>query len=75
MAEALTGLRQQGIGIIPYLDDLLFFADSAETLQSNLRTSMSYLQNLGWILNAEKSQMTPSQRAVYLGYELDSRLT
>lgn len=75
MAEALKGLRQEGIGIIPYLDDLLFFADSAAILENNLRKSMIYLQNLGWLINAEKSQMIPSQRVVYLGYVLDSRLS
>ncbi|XP_073488866.1 mediator of RNA polymerase II transcription subunit 1-like [Aquarana catesbeiana] len=36
MAEALKGLRQQGIGVIPYMDDLLFFV---ETLETNLHTT------------------------------------
>lgn len=39
MSEALALLRLQGIAVISYLDDLLFFAPSRERLQDNLGQS------------------------------------
>lgn len=45
MAEALKSLKQ-GIGVIPYLDDLLL-AESAESLANIFQTSINYLPKLG----------------------------
>ncbi|XP_077346335.1 uncharacterized protein LOC143989955 [Lithobates pipiens] len=72
MAEALAPLRLQGIAVIPYLDDLLFFAPSSEELQINLGKARSHLEALGWILNLQKSSLNPSQEIRFLGYLINS---
>lgn len=60
MAEALAPLRLEGISVVPYLDDLLFFAQTREDLQRNLVRAPSYLESIGWILNLQKSNLVPS---------------
>ena len=72
MAEALEPLKLRGISVVPYLDDLLFFADSRDQLVTNLQTSQTHLKNLGWILNLEKSHLDPSREMRFLGYTLNS---
>lgn len=50
MAEALAPLRLQGIAVIPYLDDLPFFAPSREKLQEDLDKAPCHLEALGFLL-------------------------
>lgn len=68
MAEALAPLRLQGIVVVPYLDDLLFFAPSREKLQVDLDRARSHLEALGWIVNIQKSNFNLAQRVQFLGY-------
>lgn len=72
MAESLEPLRLKGISIVPYLDDLLLFADSRGQVEVNLQTVQTHLRGLGWLLNLQKSNLIPSQRVRFLGYEIDS---
>lgn len=57
MAEALVFLWLSGISVIAYLDDLLLFAPSLEQLSRDLQFAGSILENLGWLLNLEKSNL------------------
>ncbi|XP_077308637.1 uncharacterized protein LOC143927975 [Lithobates pipiens] len=72
LAEALAPLRLKGIAVIPYLDDLLFFAPSKLQLQGDLRVAISCLKRLGWLINQEKSHLIPTQALQYLGFLVDS---
>ncbi|XP_077331855.1 uncharacterized protein LOC143974400 [Lithobates pipiens] len=72
LAEALAPLRLKGIAVIPYLDDLLFFAPSKLQLQGDLRVAISCLKRLGWLINQEKSHLIPTQAIQYLGFLVDS---
>ncbi|CAJ0918061.1 unnamed protein product [Ranitomeya imitator] len=72
MAEAIIFIRQQGICIVPYLDDLLIMAPSASRLETDVSKSLEILQTLGWIPNLEKSEVHPSTRRKFLGVLLDS---
>lgn len=72
MAETLESLRLRGISIVPYLDDLLLFADSKDQVEVNLQVTQAHLNGLGWLLNLQKSNLIPSQRVWFLGYEIDS---
>ncbi|CAJ0918064.1 unnamed protein product [Ranitomeya imitator] len=67
MAEAIIFIRQQGICIVPYLDDLLIMAPSASRLETDVSKSLEILQTLGWIPNLEKSEVHPSTRRKFLG--------
>lgn len=61
LAEALQTLRSEGIQIIPYLDDLLLFADSPRQVEQNLSKTIDHLQHLGWLVNLEKSHLIPTR--------------
>ncbi|XP_071971333.1 uncharacterized protein [Engystomops pustulosus] len=72
MAEVVAVLRQRNILLIPYLDDLLLISSSEEILLSQRDTTIAVLENLGWIINFEKSNLQPSTRLKFLGILLDS---
>lgn len=72
LSEAPWILRSEGIHIIPYLDDLLIVADSADEVKQNLSRTIRHLQQLGWLVNQETSQLVPTQSIVFLGYLIDS---
>lgn len=67
MAEALTPLRLKGISVIPYLDDLLFFAPSEPQLQGDLRAAISFLKKLGWLIN-KKVKLNPDTSLTVPGF-------
>ena len=45
----------------PYLDDWLIRAQSQEEAQINTQTVVDLTRSLGWIINQEKSELTPTQ--------------
>lgn len=66
-----AALRRQQIHIFMYLDDWLIVGPSySDTLQSLSRT-IQLTQELGFIINAEKSSLVPSQNPVFLGASLN----
>ncbi|KAM9330426.1 putative ATP-dependent RNA helicase DDX60 [Gastrophryne carolinensis] len=72
LAEPLAFLRRKGIGVVGYLDDLLLFAQSKDRLLEDIRFAMNLLAHLGWMVNYNKSSLTPSQTMTYLGFEINS---
>ena len=66
-------LRRLGIRVVLYLDDMLIMASSKEEARAHLATAMHLLTALGFILNLDKSVLTPTQRVIFLGFCLDSR--
>ncbi|XP_066429301.1 uncharacterized protein [Eleutherodactylus coqui] len=72
--EMVAFLRNQGVMIIPYLDDFLLVADSPSTLRSHLESTLQLFKELGWIVNESKSNMEPETRKKFLGVILDSSL-
>ncbi|XP_069829439.1 uncharacterized protein [Dendropsophus ebraccatus] len=73
MSEVMAHIREQDIIIVPYLDDFLLIGDSSNSLQAQIRIVEDILSNLGWEINAEKSNKIPSQHCQFLGICLDSR--
>uniref|UniRef100_A0A803JSY7 ribonuclease H n=1 Tax=Xenopus tropicalis TaxID=8364 RepID=A0A803JSY7_XENTR len=73
MAAATAVLRNKGISITPYPDDLLIKASSPVEAQRSLQSSMTTLQDLGWCINLAKSSLVPSQSMVFLGMQFDSQ--
>ena len=61
MKPIVALLRQVGIRLIIYLDDLLFMNQSKEGLLLDLTTARYLLENLRFVINLEKSCFTPTQ--------------
>lgn len=70
--QVLRFWRQQGIRVIGYFDDLLFFASSFEAAKKLMEKVVMDLEKLGWVIAWEKSMRVPAQKAVSLGLEIDS---
>ena len=66
-------LRQQGVKLHVYLNDWLIRADTQEEAQLHSQTTMKVLQFLGWIINFEKSDLTPSQDFQFIGMQFNTR--
>ena len=60
-------LRQQSVKLHIYLDDWLIWAESPEQAQMHAQMTISLMQRLGWVINFEKSDLTPSQDFQFLG--------
>ena len=66
-------LRQWGVKLHVYLDDWLIHADSPEQAQLHAQTTIRVLQFLGWIINYEKLDLTPSQDFQFIGMQFNTR--
>ncbi|XP_078506464.1 LOW QUALITY PROTEIN: uncharacterized protein LOC144765813 [Lissotriton helveticus] len=66
-------LRTKGIRLIIYLDDILQMEQSRDQLLLHLQVTISLLQNLGFIINAQKSDLVPQQSMIFLGFRIDTR--
>lgn len=73
LGEALAPLREWEICIHPYLDDHLLQAPSVPMLSAYLHQTQVWLQELGWLINTQKSVLHPSQVLTYLGYEINTK--
>ena len=60
-------LRLQGVHLHVYLDNWLIRADSPQMATSNAQLVIRVLQHLGWIINFEKSELTPTQEFDFIG--------
>ena len=63
----LSQLRDKGIQVVGYLDDLLIWHSDPLTLKQQVATTVSMLERLGFIINYKKSSLTPSQEITWLG--------
>ena len=64
LSVVMGHLHTQNIRIVAYLDDLLILNQSREKLAADRETTINLLVSLGFIINAEKSSLTPSQTIV-----------
>lgn len=69
----IAHLRQQGVHIHAYLNDLLIHSSSAEQVWLNMPRVLECLQNHGFLLNLDKSEVVPRQVIQYLGVIIDTR--
>ena len=68
----LTFLRCQTIRISAWLDDFLLAAHSKQLCEEHSFTTIRTFEELGFIPNIEKSQLTPSQKLLHLGLIWDT---
>lgn len=67
-----TYLRNNNIILTCYLDDSLFFNNCQHKCKKDIHIACKLLQDLGFIINPEKSVLIPSQTCKYLGFILNS---
>ena len=71
MAPVLGFLHQLGVWMLRYLDDWLILASSREEACWARDQVLSLCQELGIVVNLEKSTLTPSRPITYLGIRFD----
>ena len=72
MKPVYAFLRSQGHTISGYIDDTLIVADSEAELQQSIKESLHTFETLGFIINHEKSMLSPHTRLTYLGYVINT---
>src|SRR5690606_36165993 len=65
--------RSRGIRLMAYLDDFIILGSSYEECRSHTCFVMDLLKQLGWLVNYNKSSLTPSTMLEYLGFVIDTR--
>jgi hypothetical protein len=65
-------VRKQGVRLVIYLDDILIINESREGALADLKLVVELLQDLGFILNVEKSLFEPTQSIECLGVIVDA---
>ena len=63
--------QAQGIRIHQYLDDWLLRAPCQATCLQHTRTLLALCQELGWVVNMKKSELTPQQVFNFICYRFD----
>ena len=63
--------QARGIRIQQYLDDWLVRAPDQETCRLHTQTLLALCRELGWVVNMEKSELTPQQVFNFVGYRFD----
>ena len=70
--EAVAPLREQGLRVVVYLDDILLISKSQATCASQMLKLASRLMTLGFIINLKKSSLSASQSKTFLGVVIDT---
>ena len=66
-------LRQMGIRLLIYLDDVILLNQSQIGLEKDKLTVLKLLHGLGFVVNLQKSMLSPAQQVEYLGYLINSK--
>ena len=64
---------RKGIRIHQYLDDWLVRANSYPVCRQHTQILVQMCQELGWLVNTEKSELEPKQVFNFVGYQFDLR--
>ncbi|XP_044147245.1 uncharacterized protein LOC122935540 [Bufo gargarizans] len=72
LRPVMAWLRCRGVRLIVYLDDILVMHQCQSTLLQHLQWTSQLLTDLGFLLNPEKSILTPSRQMEFLGFTVDS---
>ena len=70
--EICALVRSEGVRLRAYLDDWLILNQSSTECQQNTESVLAHSVSLGFTLNREKSELSPSQDFVYLGMRFDT---
>ena len=73
MKPVVATMRQLGIRLILYLDDMLIMDQDKNRVERQLATAVELLISLGFITNLKKSVTVPTQEIQFLVFSLDSQ--
>jgi hypothetical protein len=65
-------LREMGVRIIMYIDNMLIMAESETLLRDHVKGVVYLLENLGFVINSPKSSLEPETTIEFLGFQVDS---
>ena len=65
-------LRIVGVRLIVYIDDILVIGKTPDEVRNHTDALIALLEGLGFIVNMEKSVLTPSQQIEFLGLLLNT---
>jgi len=60
-------LHRRGIRFHIYIDDCLILGQDRQQLRHQISSTLTLLANLGWLVNTEKSELSPSQTLQFIG--------
>ena len=63
--------QSRGIRIHQYLDDWLIRAPTRESCHQGTQSLLALCQELGWVVNMQKSELEPQQVFEFVGYQYD----
>ena len=72
LKPALARLREDGVLLVIYIDDIILLAEDPQTLITYIHNATTLLKSLGFAIHEGKSLFAPSQRVAFLGFILDS---
>ena len=72
LTPIMARLRLHGVKAFPYLDDILFTAESKQAVEAHLKLAISALTQAGFMINVKKSSLVPAQDMVFLGARIQS---
>ena len=68
----VAALRQIGLRLIIYIDDILIMAETESLLKDHVTAVVYLLENLGFVINHPKSELAPTQEIQFLGFTVNS---
>ena len=71
-SPVLSILKQRGIRLIAYLDDILLMAPSVDQVLQHVTSTLNLLEGLGVTVNYQKFILVPSQQMQFLGSLVNS---
>lgn len=72
LRPVLRKARSQGIRLLVYLDDFIILGSSLKECWRNTEIVLQLLTDLGFLVNREKSSLTPSTAIEFLGFIIDT---
>ena len=72
LKPVLAVLRERGVRLIAYIDDIQILAESRDLIQDQVTGMLYLLECLGFIVNRKKSILNPTQVIEFLGLSVDS---
>lgn len=66
-------LREQGICIVLYVDDMLIIGSTVEETSKFTQIAMNLLRSLGFTIHKEKSIAVPTEIITFLGFIINSK--
>lgn len=73
MRPLMAKLNSTGISSCIYVDDALIVDESCQKTQEATAVAVRTIEEAGFIINREKSQLNPSQEVTYLGMTIETK--